>query len=257
MPPTDPSALLGYLLILLAGVGAGAINAVVGSGTLITFPALLALGYPPVVANVSNTLGLVPGGFSGVYGYRRELAGQWPRLWRFGLAALLGGGTGATLLLILPSEAFKTIVPVLISMALVLIVLQPRLSKMLAARGRVLSGDGGSVALIAVYVVGIYGGYFGAAQGFMLITILILTLNDTVQRLNGLRNVLSVLTNLVAAVIFIFAAPIAWEVVVLVAIGSTIGGQLGAHFGRRLSPSLMRGVIVLVGLSALLRLLFS
>jgi len=241
--------------VVLAGVAAGTINTVVGSGTLITFPVLLAVGYAPLVANVSNTIGLVPGSMSGAIGYRRELAGQRGRILRLGAAALLGGTTGAALLLILPEEAFQAIVPAFIALALVLIVLQPRLARRLAARrGEVAEHRRASAA--ATYGTGIYGGYFGAAQGILLIGALGLLLPESLQRLNALKNVLAGLVNLVAGVVFAFVAPVAWGAALLVAAGSVVGGVIGARYGRRLSPVALRGVIVVVGLVAIAQLLF-
>jgi len=158
--------------VLVAGVFAGGINTVVGSGTLVTFPVLLAIGYPPVVANVSNTVGLVPGSVSGAIGYRKELAGQRQRVLRLGVASLLGGITGAVLLLTLPESAFEAIVPVLIAIALVLVVLQPRLSRMVAARRTAARPHGGPLLWTGIYGTGVYGGYFGAAQGIILLALM-------------------------------------------------------------------------------------
>ena len=157
------------LAIALAGLLAGAINTVVGSGTLITFPVLLAFGYAPVTANVSNTVGLVPGSLSGAFGYRRELAGQRGRVVRLGTASALGGITGAALLLVLPAAAFKAIVPTFIAIALLLVVAQPRVSALLAKRAIDPERRGGVLTPLALYAVGIYGGYFGAAQGILLL----------------------------------------------------------------------------------------
>jgi uncharacterized membrane protein YfcA len=239
----------------LAGLAAGAINAVVGSGTLITFPVLLAFGYSPVTANVSNTIGLVPGSVSGAVGYRRELEGQRPRVLRLGTASLLGGTTGAVLLLVLPASAFKAIVPVFIAIALVLVVLQPRLNRMLAARQISRENEGGLWTPLGVYAAGVYGGYFGAAQGILLLAIMGLGLPEGLQRINAVKNVLAGLVNLVAAVIFVFVAHIAWDAAALIAVGATAGGVVGARVGRRLPPAVLRGVIVLVGVSAILQLL--
>jgi uncharacterized membrane protein YfcA len=243
------------LAIFAAGIGAGTINTVVGSGTLITFPVLLAFGYSPVVANVSNTIGLVPGAVSGTLGYRRELAGQRDRIVILGLASLLGGTTGAALLLLLPASAFDAIVPVFIAIALVLVVLQPRISAWLARRGRRGDEEHRAVRRVAVYANGIYGGYFGAAQGIMLLAVLGLTLPDDLQRINALKNILAGLVNGIAAVVFIFAADVSWGAAALIAVGSIIGGQLGATVGRRLSATTLRVVIVVVGISAIVRLL--
>ncbi|MBH0779122.1 sulfite exporter TauE/SafE family protein [Nocardia bovistercoris] len=252
---------LEMLAVFGAGIAAGGINTVVGSGTLITFPVLLAFGLSPVTANVSNTIGLVPGSVSGAIGYRRELAGQRERLLKLGTASLLGGITGAILLLILPADAFKAIVPVLIILALVLVVVQPRLAAWVKKRREQDTGPaprhGGPILFAAVYATGIYGGYFGAAQGVLLIGLLGVFVHEDIQRLNGVKNVLALIVNGVSAVIFIAIAEVDWVVVALIAVGSIIGGQLGATVGRKLSPTVLRGVIVVVGTIAVIRLLTS
>jgi uncharacterized membrane protein YfcA len=241
--------------ILLAGVGAGTMNAVVGSGTLITFPTLLAFGVPPVVANVSNTIGLVPGAVSGAFGYRAGLAGQRGRLLRLGSAAVLGGAAGAVLLLVLPPAAFDTIVPALIGLGVLLVVTGPAISRRVVARaqrrGDVVPGHGAWWVWPAVAATGVYGGYFGAAQGVLLIAVLGIGVADTLQRHNATRNVLAGLVNAVAATLFILVAEVDWLVAGLIAVGSIVGGQLGATVGRRLPPAVLRGVIVVVGLTSL------
>jgi uncharacterized membrane protein YfcA len=248
-------SLLECLLVLVAGVFAGAINTVVGSGTLITFPVLLAVGYGPVTANVSNTIGLVPGSISGAIGYRAELAGQRRRIVALGSASLLGGILGAILLLSLPGEAFEAIVPALIALALVLVVVQPRLARALAERREQIRPHGGPWLWAGVFGTGVYGGYFGAAQGIILLAICGIALPEDMQRLNALKNVLAAIVNGVAAVVFIFFATVAWLPALLLAVGSSAGGQVGARVGRRLSPAVLRGVIVVVGLAAIAQLL--
>lgn len=244
------------LAIFAAGAGAGTINVIVGSGTLITFPVLLAFGLPPVTANVSNTLGLVPGSISGAIGYRRELADQRGRLVRLGIAATLGGLLGAFLLTRLPSKAFDTIVPVLILLALILVVIQPRVAKAVAARGGAVVHPHGSPALVAgIFLTGIYGGYFGAAQGVLMLALMGMLLRDDLQRMNAVKNVLALLVNGVAAVFFVFTATIDWAAALLIAVGSALGGLLGAKIGRRLPPAALRAVIVVVGLTAVTKLL--
>lgn len=271
-----------------AGLAAGTINTIVGSGTLITFPTLLAFGYPPVVANVTNTVGLVPGVVSGVHGYRAEVAefhAKGPQLARLMLASLVGGTTGALLLLVLPPGAFKAIVPVLILLALVLIVVQPRLAKRLQARragavegagssgtagssggaGTVTPAQGGLLVLAAVFGSGVYGGYFGAAQGVLLLAILGITYTDRLQVLNGVKNVLAFVVNGIAAVIFIVAGAlpgsgpdhpsVVWSAALAIAVGAVLGGQVGARVGRRLPPTALRGLIVVVGLVAVANML--
>ena len=241
--------------IFAAGVVAGTINTVVGSGTLFTFPVLLAFGYAPVVANVSNTVGLVPGSASGAVGYRRELGGQRARIVPLAVSSVLGGTTGAVLLLSLPASAFKAIVPVFIALALVLIVIQPRLSRILNAHRPRARERAGPIATMAVFASGVYGGYFGAAQGILLLAILSLTLEEELQRINAVKVVLAGLVNLVAGIVFVCVANIAWLPTVLIAAGSIFGGVLGAHGGRRLAPQALRGLIVVVGIVAIVRLL--
>ena len=242
---------LHAVVIFAAGLAAGTINTVVGSGSLITFPTLVALGYPPVLANVSNNVGLVPGGLSGVYGYRRELAGQRARITRLAPASVAGGVTGAVLLLVLPGSVFKRVVVVLIAIALALVVAQPRLARRVAgARSR-----GTAVLVACVFGVGVYGGYFGAAQGIILIALLSIFVADDLQRLNATKNVLAMGVNGVASIVFITATHIDWAVAGLIAAGSVIGGQIGAGVGRRLDPRALRALIVVVGVVAMIRLL--
>jgi hypothetical protein len=243
--------------ILLAGVAAGTINTVVGSGTLITFPLLLAFGYAPVTANVSNTIGLVPGSVAGAVGYRRELAGQRRRGVPLAVASAIGGTIGAVLLLTLPASAFKAIVPVFIAIALLLIVFQSRLTPLIERRR---GGDGdagvGVGAQLGVFSSGVYGGYFGAAQGILLLAIMGLTIDDELQRINAVKVVLAGLVNLIAGIVFVLAAPhVAWDVCGLIAGGSVLGGWLGARFGRRLPPAALRALIVVVGVAAIVKLL--
>ncbi len=247
------------IAILLAGVAAGTINTVVGSGTLITFPTLLAFGIPPVTANVSNTVGLAPGSLSGAIGYRAELTGQRRRLVRLGSASLVGGIAGALLLLVLPSSAFDAIVPVLIVLGCVLVVLGPRIQRRVAARAEQTGGlpeHGAWWVWPAVAVAGVYGGYFGAAQGVLLMAVLGIGVADSMQRHNATKNVLALIVNGVAAVIFIFVADVNWPVAGLIALGSVIGGQLGATVGRRLPANVLRAVIVAVGVVAVVVFLF-
>jgi uncharacterized protein len=247
--------MLEALAIFAAGMAAGTINTVVGSGTLVTFPVLLAFGYSPVTANVSNSLGLAPGSMSGAIGYRRELAGQRRRAIRFGAASVTGAIVGAILLLELPASAFKAIVPGFIVVALIAVVFQPRLAARLEARrGERVSHEGPGILLL-VLLTGVYGGYFGAAQGIMLLAMLGLALTEDLQRVNALKNVLTALVNFVAALVFIAVAHVAWGAAALLAGGAIIGGQLGARYGRRLPPTALRAIIVVVGIFAIVKLL--
>jgi uncharacterized membrane protein YfcA len=242
--------------LLAAGLVAGAINAVVGSGTLVTFPTLLAFGYPPVLANVTNNIGVLPGSVTGAWAYRRELAGQRARVMRLAGASITGGVVGAIALLELPESAFDAIVPVLILLACVLVVLQPRLSRLVARRDRRVA-HGGAAAIVAVGLCGVYGGYFGAAQGVLLMAFLGILLDEELQRLNAVKNVLAGLVNAVAAVVFIAVSDVAWGAAAMIAIGSTVGGHVGGMYGRRLPPSALRGFIVVVGVVAAVRLLLT
>lgn len=251
--------------ILLAGVGAGAINAVVGSGTLITFPILLSFGFPPVTATISNSLGLVPGSFSGTWGYRRELAGQKARVLRLIPASLLGALTGAFLLLNLPESAFEAIVPVLLVVALVMVVTQTRIQKYLKERRErreiddekdVEGGRRGAI-LGSTYLIGCYGGYFAAAQGILLVGLLGTLIPEPLQRINALKNLLTSVVNSVAATTYIIVAfdRISWSAAGLIAVGSLFGGLLGSAVGRKLNPTVLRAVIVVLGIVGIWRIL--
>ena len=232
----------------------------VGSGSLLTFPTLIALGYPPLIANVSNNIGLAPGSLSGAIGYRRELAGQRGMAIRLGVVAAAGGAIGAALLLLLPASAFERIVPVLILAACGLVIAQPRLSALARARAsHARAADPHErrgldpLLPLAVGGTGVYGGYFGAAQGVILMALLGVLVDDDLQRINALKNVLTAIVNGTAAVIFALTTAVAWDVALLLAIGSVIGGQTGAKIGRRIPPTLLRVVIVTVGLLVVFR----
>jgi uncharacterized membrane protein YfcA len=236
----------------------------VGSGTLITFPTLVTLGYPPVTATMSNAVGLVAGGFSGTWGYRRELRGQWHRLrWQVP-ASLIGAGLGAWLLLHLPEKVFTQIVPVLLVAALVLVVTGPRIQTWARRRAEAAGHSADHVsparmtALVAgTFAVGVYGGYFTAAQGILLIAVMGALLPEDVQKMNAAKNLLALLVNIVAALAYTIVAfdRISWQAAGLIAVGSLLGGFLGAHYGRRMAPNVLRAVIVVVGLIGLVRLL--
>jgi uncharacterized membrane protein YfcA len=248
-------------VIFAAGVWAGAINVIVGSGTLITFPTLLLFGYPPLTANVSNNIGLVAGGVSGVYGYRVEARRHRALLLRLAPASVLGALTGALLLLVLPPEAFQAVVPVLITLGLVMVVIGPAMQRRAARRHAELGAEPTAARWLlpaGVYGLGIYGGYFGAAQGILLVGLMGVLLTIGLQEINGVKNVLATIVNAVAAVTFMVVAwdRIDWQVVALIGAGSLIGGYLGARIGRRLPPAVLRAVILLIGVLALGKILF-
>jgi uncharacterized protein len=211
------------IAIALAGTAAGTINTVVGSGTLVTFPVLLAFGYAPVTANVSNTIGLVPGSVSGSIGYRRELAGQGRTAVRLGLIT----------------------------------VLQPRLNRRLAGHVATRSRRVAALTPLAVYITGVYGGYFGAGQGILLLAIFGVMLPQSLHRSNALKNVLAGTVNGVAGVYFVFAAHVEWAPAAIIAVTSIVGAQIGARYGRRLHPNALRALIVVVGVAAIVDLLVS
>ncbi len=251
------------VLIGLAGFAAGAINALVGSGTLVTFPTLVALGYPPVTATMSNAIGLVAGSVSGTWGYRAELGGQWHRLrWQIP-ASLAGAALGAFLLLHLPARVFARIVPWLLVLALMLVVIGPRLQSWAFGRaekaGRAadhITPARMAVLVLGTFAVGVYGGYFTAAQGILLVGMMGALLPESVQRMNAAKNLMTLVVNVVAAVSYTLVAyhRISWPVAGLIAAGSLAGGFVGARYGRRLSGNALRGTIVVVGLIGLYRL---
>jgi uncharacterized membrane protein YfcA len=246
MGPITP---LSALAIFAAGTAAGAINAVVGSGSLITFPTLLAAGYDPLVANMSNTLGLVPGSISGALGYRQELGNQQGRLRWLGPASALGGVVGAVLLFALPGSVFERVVPILILLACTLMALQPRLVSRFG-----LARDRGRRLWVGVFATGIYGGYFGAAQGVILIALLSIFYIDGLQRLNALKNVLAGIVNGIAAILFVVFGDIDFAVAGVLAVSSTLGGQLGARYGRRLPSGALRALVITIGVFVALKL---
>lgn len=253
-------SVLDVVAITAAGFAAGTINTIVGSGSLITFPTLLVLGYPPLTANVSNNIGLVPGGVSGSYGYRHELQGRSRTIRRLGPLSFLGSVLGAALLLVLPPEAFKAIVPALIVIALVLVLVGPWLQRRAAKRSPDETAPPWHAWALAVgvFVAGAYGGYFGAAQGVLLMGIFSALSSEPLQRLNAYKNVLSAIVNSVAAVTFVLFArgSIDWSIVLFIAVGSFLGGLVGARIGRRIPPAALRGLIVIIGVVAIVKLVF-
>jgi len=258
------------LIVAAAGAGAGIVNAVAGAGTLITFPTLLLLGFPPVVANVSNTVGLVPGSVAAAAAYRSTLRGRGAQVRRLLVMTSIGGLSGGLLLVLLPGRAFETVIPWLLLIAAALAALQPRIAAAVAVRraARVARGPAGTAASTAatvpaagtaaslgVLLVGVYGGYFGAAQGVMLLVVLGITLGDPINELNGVKNILAGTANLVSALLFIAVAEVDWAVAGAVAVGATVGGAVGGRYGRRLRPSALRVLLVAISvLAAVVRL---
>lgn len=242
------------VVIVVAGVGAGVINTVVGSGTLLTFPVLLWAGLPPVAANVANNIGLAPGSVSGAVGYRKELSGSRSRVVRFSAAALLGGACGAVLLALLPPGVFRVAAPILIAVALVLVVAEPWLGRQLATWRESASPQGSWSMIFAVFATSVYGGYFGAGQGVILLAVMAVLMTEPLQQVNALKNVLQGVDNVASALVFILISQIDWLVVALLAGGAIVGGQVGAKVGRRLPPGVLRAFIVVVGVAGIIQL---
>lgn len=274
------------VIVFVAGLWAGTINAVVGSGTLVTFPVLVALGFAPVAATISNAMGLIAGNVAGSWGYRRELAGLKSTLLMLLPASVLGGVTGAALLLHLPESVFGAVAPYLIVVALLFVIFQPKLQAWVRSRADAAAADAPAadaparvagaqatavdlartklprrqrvILVILIYLAGVYGGYFVAAQGILLVGILGVFLRGTIHNANAMKNILVLGVNIVAAVSYLVFAfdRIIWPVVGLIAAGSLIGGFVGAAVGRRLPPVVLRTVIVLLGLVALWNMVF-
>jgi uncharacterized membrane protein YfcA len=238
--------------LLAAGGCAGAVNAVAGGGSLITFPALLAFGYSPVAANVTNQVGLVPGYLGGSVGYRAELTGQRARARALGVTASLGAAGGTALLLLAPAHSFKVIVPYLVLAACALLALQPTLTR---AAGRHRTGHPGVPLHAGVFAASVYGGYFGGALGIVLLAILGALLADGLQRLNALKGLLSLIVGVVGAIGFALFGPVHWGAAALIAVGALAGGRSGAGLARRLSPTVLRWAIVSYGTTAAIVLL--
>ncbi len=246
-------------IILLAAVLAGAMNAVVGAGTLVTFPTLLALGVPPILANVSNTVGLVSGSVAGAYGYRATLRGHLRLVMRLVAASAVGGIGGALLLLVLPSRTFEFVVPLLLVASAVLAAAQPRVAAAVARRRTAKAAAagtdlapvrGGPLLLLGVAATGVYGGYFGAAQGVILLALLGMFIAGDLNDVNGIKNILAAVANAVSAIVFVFLASVDWRIAVLIAVGATIGGGLGGRYGRRLPSSALRALVVVIAVVA-------
>jgi uncharacterized membrane protein YfcA len=242
------------LAVAAAGLVAGSMNAVVGAGSLVSFPVLLWVGLPSVTANVSNTLGLIPASVAGAYGYRHRMTGLWPLVGRLAVPAVLGGLSGAALLLLLPAEAFAALVPVLLLLAAALVAVQPRLTAWLSARAAARGGldadvDSRAHATVGVvtwtFLVAVYGGYFGAAMGVLMLAVYGALLGG-LQAANGVKNVLAAVINLTAAVVFALVADVDWAAAGLLAVGSTVGGLVGSRYGRGLPELPLRVAVVVL-----------
>jgi len=242
-----------YALIFAAAIGAGIVNVVAGAGTLITFPTLLAIGVPPVVANISNTIGLIPASLAGAYGFRRELSGMWPSVMKMATWSAIGGVIGALCLLVLPAENFAIVVPFLLVLSGILAAAQPRVSRWVRGRSEQDSKDTSRISVglvVAITATGVYGGYFGAAQGVILLAVIGILWTSDMNRANGAKNVLAGVANLVSAGLFVFSGSVDWIVVLIIAIGSGSGGLIGARIGRFLPATALRIILVVTAFVA-------
>jgi uncharacterized protein len=236
------------VLLVAAGFLAGALNAAAGGGSLISFPALIAVGYPPLTANVTNNIAVAPGYVTGATGYRRELRGQGHRILPLTVASAIGSLVGVGLILISSQSAFESIVPFLVLAACVLLAFQPAITRRLEEH----SGDRdrpGSGVLAGQALAAVYGGYFSAALGVVVLAILGLAFDDTLQRLNALKALLQLIIGAVSAVGFALVTPVAWTAVAVVAPASVVGGEVGARLARRVSDRALRVGIVTYGVA--------
>ncbi len=256
-PPWGTEVDLGDLtLVGGAGLLAGAINAAAGGGTLISFPALVAVGLPPVTANITSSVGLVPGYLGGSLAYREELSVQKNRVRRLLAVSVVGGVLGAVLLLVTSAGAFRAVVPYLVLLSCLLLALQPRLARVVAARvgregngsARVRSRTAALPLLGGVLVAAVYGSYFGAGLGVLLLAVLGIFVDDDIQRLNALKGLLSLVVNLVGVLVFLVSARVAWTEAAVLAVGSLVGGTLGVRLARLLPAAVLRGGVVVLGL---------
>jgi uncharacterized membrane protein YfcA len=243
--------------LALAGFVSGGINAVAGGGSLISFPALLAVGYPSIAANVTNTVAVWPGGVGGTVAYRPELAGQRDRIVSLGVVSIVGALVGSVLLLASSDKFFSTIVPYLILFATLLLAVQPRLAGYIQNHRRFGNmGERALPLLIAQFLVAIYGAYFGAGQGIMMLAFLGIFLVDDIQRLNALKGLLAALNNGVGVLYFAFFGPVVWQAALLMAVTATLGGFAGVRVARRLSAARLRVVVLVFGVVVAVKLLF-
>lgn len=240
---------LEYVLIILAAVAAGMINALAGGGTLVTFPVLIFAGLPAVSANVTNTVALVPGYLGGILGQRKDLRGQERRLWMFIPAGIVGGLIGGILLLNTGEKLFSDLVPYLILLASGLLAIQEPVRRWLTRRqaqsGKKTITEG--AAVLPVGLAAIYGGYFGAGLSVIILAVLGLTVEDNLTRLNGLKQAISFATNVAAAIFFVFSDMVVWPIALMMAVAALLGGSLGGRLAGRIKPATLRWVVVTIG----------
>ena len=240
---------MDFLLAGLAAVAAGLVNALAGGGTLITFPTLTALGVPAVVANVTNTVALCPGYIGGVLGQWNDLRGQWKRMGLVAPAGVIGGLIGGYLLLHTGEKLFQSLVPYLILLASALLAVQDPVRAWLVRRAseKKTTKDQPWMVGLPVGLAAIYGGYFGAGLSVIVLSVLGLTMDDTLTRLNALKQAISFCVNVAAAIFFLFSGKVVWAVALVMAVGALIGGNLGGRLAGRVKPATLRWIVVTIG----------
>lgn len=248
-----------HVLVALAAVGAGIVNAVAGGGTLITFPTLVALGVPSVSSSITNTVALCPGYFGGAVAQRGDLSHQRQRLRSLSVVSAAGGLLGSILLVLSPEEVFEGIVPFLLLLACGLLAFQERIRRILPIRPDAEDpGDGPSALLLgSLFVTAVYGGYFGAGLGIIVLATLGLLIDDSIRNLNALKQAIALITNVVAALFFLFSGDVVWSLALVMAPAALVGGAIGGRLASRLNPRVMRGVVVAIGLIVTVRYLLT
>lgn len=240
--------LLNYVVVALAAVAGGAVNAIAGGGTLITFPVLVAVGIPPVAANVTNTVALSPGYLGGTYAQRNDLRGQKRRLWLLLPASVVGGLVGGLLLLRTDEKVFTELVPWLILLASGLLAMQGRVRAWLTRRAAAGHKPMSEVwAILPVFLAAIYGGYFGAGLSVIVLAVLGLVLDDTLTRLNAMKQAVAFAVNIAAALFFVFSGQVVWPVALVMAVGALLGGVIGGRFAGSVKPEILRTIVVTIG----------
>ncbi len=233
----------------IAALAAGFVNAIAGGGTLISFPVLVAMGIPPVAANITNTIALCPGYFGGVIAQRNDLLSQKKRLWKILPVGILGGITGGLLLLNTSEDSFRILIPYLIALSAVLLAFQPLLKKIVEARLQkpIHHNAKGALVLFIIFLAAIYGGYFGAGLGVILLAILGLLIDDSLIKLNALKQAISLSVNVSAAIYFCFSDQVNWLVVAVMIFGSILGGNIGGRTATFIKPEVLRWAVVVIG----------
>lgn len=239
-----------YIIVFIAAISAGFVNALAGGGTLITFPVLIALGIPPVAANITNTIALCPGYFGGTYAQRNDFLKLKQRLWQILPIAIAGGVAGGLLLINTPETFFRSLIPYLIFLAVIIMSLQPVLKKVLHKRGLNRTDNKiNPLLFFLIFFAAVYGGYFGAGLGVILMAVLGLLINESLTRINALKQATSFLINIVAAIYFCFSGRVVWPVVIVMIAGSLGGGLLGGKVAGRMNPEVLRWIIVAIGIT--------